>query len=183
MTDGPVGEELVEIVDDSGAVQRVVTRSAMRRHNLRHRNVAVLVQRGDGRLVVHLRADWKDVYPSHWDVAFGGVPNVGETDVDAAIRELAEEAGLELTPDDLVDLGSRAQENDEVRWHARFFAVRTDAELHPADGEVQRMEAIDVGELEGWAASVPVCPDVEPLLEDIPRLLPQSINGVDDVAV
>ena len=131
---GSVGDELVEVVDETGAVLRVVTRAEMRRDNLMHRNVAVFLQRTDGRLVVHQRADWKDVYPSHWDVAFGGVPNVGESDEDAAIRELAEEAGLTVAPRELIDLGVRTQANAEVRWYARFFTVRTDADLYPADG-------------------------------------------------
>ena len=71
---GSPADELVEVVDADGNVERVVTRAEMRAQNLPHRNIAVVVQRSDGRLVVHQRADWKDVYPSLWDVAFGGVP-------------------------------------------------------------------------------------------------------------
>ena len=168
---GSVGDELVEVVDETGAVQRVVTRAEMRRDNLMHRNVAVFLQRTDGRLVVHQRADWKDVYPSHWDVAFGGVPNVGESDEDAAIRELAEEAGLTVAPRELIDLGVRTQANAEVRWYARFFTVRTDAELYPVDGEVQQIDVIPLAEVSEWAASAVVCPDVIPLIGDLQTAL------------
>ena len=75
---GSAADELVEVIGPDGVVERVVTRAEMRAQNLRHRNIAVFVQRSDGRLVVHQRADWKDVYPSLWDIAFGGVPGVGE---------------------------------------------------------------------------------------------------------
>lgn len=166
-----VGDELVEVVDETGTVQRVVTRAEMRRHNLMHRNVAVFVQRSDGRLVVHQRADWKDVYPSHWDIAFGGVPAVGETDRAAAVRELGEEAGVSVAPDRLTDLGSMSHANDEVRWYARFFALRTEADLYPADGEVQRIDTVDLVDLEQWAASRQVCPDVAVLLGALRDLL------------
>ena len=166
-----VGDELVEVVDEQGVVLRVVTRAEMRRDNLRHRNVAVFVQRTDGRLVVHQRADWKDVYPSHWDVAFGGVPNVGETAEEAAIREMAEETGLVITAADLVDLGARAHANDEVQWYARFFAVRTDAEIQPVDGEVQKVDAVALAETSAWAEQTLVCPDVVPLLAELQRML------------
>lgn len=166
-----VGDELVEIVDENGEVTRVVTRAEMRRDNLRHRNVAIFVQRTDGRLVVHQRAAWKDVYPSHWDVAFGGVPNVGESAEDAAIRELAEETGLVVAVARLIDLGARTHTNDEVAWHARFFAVRTDDTIEPVDGEVQQIDAVPVGDVRRWAASKQVCPDALSLLDDLEQML------------
>ena len=162
-----VGDELVEVVDKAGAVQRVVTRAEMRRDNLMHRNVAVFLQRTDGRLVVHQRADWKDVYPSSWDVAFGGVPRVGESDEEAAIRELAEEAGVTVSPEVLLDLGVRTQANAEVCWCGRFFAVQTDAEVRPADGEVQQIDAIPLAQVSAWAVATLVCPDIAPLLGEL----------------
>ncbi len=159
--------ELVEVVDEDGVVERIVTRAEMRAANLRHRNIAVFVVRPDGRLVVHQRADWKDVYPSLWDVAFGGVPGVGERDLDAAVRELAEEAGVEVEPAELRLAGRRSRETDAVRWVGTFYVHETDAVLHPADGEVQRMETVAVAELQAWADAHPLCPDVVPLLADL----------------
>ena len=101
------GAELVEELDEDGRVVGVVSRSEMRARNLWHRNVIVMVRRSSGALVVHKRADWKDVFPSMWDVAFSGVPAVGESWPEAAARELAEEAGLTVAPGDLADLGPR----------------------------------------------------------------------------
>ncbi|MEO0492492.1 MAG: NUDIX domain-containing protein [Actinomycetota bacterium] len=160
-------EELVEVLDADGNVERIVTRAEMRAGNLRHRNIAVLVQRPDGRLVVHQRADWKDVYPSLWDVAFGGVPGVGEPDDLAAVRELAEEAGIDVAVDDLRPLGSRTRVTESVAWHGVFYLLVTDADLHPADGEVARMEEIPAAEIRRWADTHPLCPDVVPLLDDL----------------
>ena len=93
---GAVADEPVEIIDERGTVIAVVRRAEMRAGNLRHRNIAVFVQRGDGRLVVHQRADWKDVYPSAWDIAFGGVPGVGEPDGGFAVG-LVHREGLHQT--------------------------------------------------------------------------------------
>ena len=76
---GSPADELVEVIGADGTVERVVTRAEMRAQNLRHRNIAVVVQRSDGRLVAHQRADWKDLYPSMWDLAFGGVPGTCAT--------------------------------------------------------------------------------------------------------
>ena len=63
----------------------------------------VVVLRPGDRVVVHQRAAWKDVAPSAWDLAFGGVCGVGEGWLESATRELAEEAGLTDVP--LTDLG------------------------------------------------------------------------------
>ena len=44
-----------------------------------HRCTYVLVFNIRGELFIHLRTATKDVYPSHWDVAIGGVLAAGET--------------------------------------------------------------------------------------------------------
>ena len=48
----------------------------------------------DGRLLVHRRADDKDVWPGRWDLAVGGVVAAGEDYDTAAVREVAEEIGV-----------------------------------------------------------------------------------------
>ncbi|MCB0972291.1 MAG: hypothetical protein KDA97_12360, partial [Acidimicrobiales bacterium] len=63
--------EQVEVVDLDGTVVDVVSRARMRRERLRHRCTYVVVVDSDERLVVHRRAEWKDVWPGRWDVAFG----------------------------------------------------------------------------------------------------------------
>jgi len=89
-------DEAVEIVDLDGEPISVITRGAMRAANLRHRATYIVVAAPDGAVLVHQRAAWKDIWPSRWDVAFGGICDVAETWRDAAGRELAEEAGVEV---------------------------------------------------------------------------------------
>ena len=87
MTGSP-GDEPVEAVDPDGRVERIVSRREMRAGNLRHRATFVVVQNGHGDVLVHQRARWKDIWPSRWDLAFGGVCGVGETWDVAARREV-----------------------------------------------------------------------------------------------
>ena len=152
-------EEPVEELDESGRVVGVVTRGEMRSRNLLHRNVLIVVRRSSGAVVVHLRADWKDINPSMWDLAFGGVPAVGETDLDAAVRELAEEAGLVVDPGDLTDLGPARWNDDSLRWIGRVFEVVDDREIEPADGEVVGVDEVLPIDLANWSVTTPVCPD------------------------
>ncbi len=161
------GAELVEELDEAGQVVGVVSRAEMRAANLWHRNVIVMVRRSSGALVVHQRADWKDVFPSMWDVAFSGVPAVGEAWPEAAARELAEEAGLAVAPGDLVDLGPRVCDVGDIRWHGRVFEVTDDRELTPADGEVVALDEVPVPDLPAWMSQTPVCPDSVELVNDL----------------
>ncbi len=71
-------DELVEEVDSGGHVMRIITRSQMRASNARHRCTYIVVRNSRGGVLVHQRAPWKDIWPSRWDVAFGGVCGVGE---------------------------------------------------------------------------------------------------------
>jgi 8-oxo-dGTP pyrophosphatase MutT (NUDIX family) len=158
MTAG-AGDELVEIVDEGGRVERLVPRSAMRAGNLRHRSVAVVVVTGAGEVVAHRRADWKDVWPGRWDVCFGGVVAVGETWEAAAVRELAEEAGVAVAPRALRLLGETSYADGDVSAVGRVFAATHDGPFRPADGEVAELVLVPGGELAGWLEGRPLCPD------------------------
>lgn len=151
---------MVEVVDDSGQVVGVVPRSEMRAGNLRHRSVGIVVRRpGDRAVLAHRRADWKDVWPGRWDIAFGGVCGVGEDAVVAAVRELAEEAGLVVSPSALRLLGSNRYEDDDVSAVATIFEVDHGGPFTFADGEVEEVEWVPFGSLVGFLATHPHCPD------------------------
>ena len=77
-------DELVDWVGEDDEVIAVVRRERMRRERLLHRAVFVAVIDGQDRVVVHQRAAWKDVWPSAWDVCFGGVVAAGESWADAS---------------------------------------------------------------------------------------------------
>jgi isopentenyldiphosphate isomerase len=149
-------QERVEELDVLGNPLRVVTRAEMRARNLRHRAVYVLVLDGAGRLLAHRRADWKDVWPGRWDVAFGGVAGLGEPALDTARRELAEEAGVSAP---LERLGEGSYEDAEVRVRGDVFLARSEGPFTFADGEVVETEWVALDELPAWLADRSLCPD------------------------
>jgi isopentenyldiphosphate isomerase/uncharacterized damage-inducible protein DinB len=148
--------EAVEELDALGRPIRVVSRAEMRAGNLRHRAVYVLVRDAGGRLLVHRRADWKDVWPGRWDVAFGGVAAVGEAPDETARRELAEESGVAAP---LEHVGAGAYEDDEVRVRGDVFVARSDGPFTFADGEVVETAWVAPADLPAWLAGRSVCPD------------------------
>lgn len=139
----------------------------MRSESLRHRCTYVAVVDSAERLVVHQRADWKDVYPGWWDVAFGGVCSVGEDWDAAAARELDEEAGLQA---ELEYLGERTYHGNDGAVLGRIYLARTDVEPTCPDGEVVAVDRVPLDNLEEWLHGRSVCLDsiavVLPLLNN-----------------
>jgi len=66
-------DEMVEEIDLAGNVLQLVTRRKMRAEQLCHRSVFIAVMSEKGDLLVHKRAETKDIWPGWWDVAVGGV--------------------------------------------------------------------------------------------------------------
>ncbi len=91
-------EEQVAIVDDAGRVVGSAPRSMVRRDNLPHVVVAVLVRDPAGRVYVHRRTDGKDVFPGLHDAFAAGCLRYGEEPAAAAAREVAEELGVTGVP-------------------------------------------------------------------------------------
>ncbi|HEY2732781.1 MAG TPA: NUDIX domain-containing protein [Polyangiales bacterium] len=88
------GDELVDVVDEQDRVLRQCRRREMRRDNLLHRVIAVMVLDGSGRIYLHRRTATKDLFPSLYDVFTAGVVGAGESYAEAARRELEEELGI-----------------------------------------------------------------------------------------
>jgi isopentenyldiphosphate isomerase len=91
-------EEQVAIIDDAGTVVGSAPRSVMRRENLPHLVVAVMVRDPAGRIYVHRRTDTKDVFPGMHDCFAAGCLQTGENVTAAALREVAEELGVAGVP-------------------------------------------------------------------------------------
>lgn len=150
------GLELVDVVDSSGAVVDVVTRAEMRARRLPHRCTYIFVFDRRGRLFVHLRTDSKDVYPSFWDTAVGGVLAAGESFDDGAARELGEELGVSAV---LEAVGPFRFEDARTIVHAVVYRCVHEGPFRPQPEEVVRGEFVTRSELDARVARERFCPD------------------------
>ena len=149
-------DELVDVTDDAGTVIGVATRREMRARNLPHRCTYVLVFNRRGDLFVHQRTANKDVNPSFWDVAAGGVLAAGESFDESARRELFEELGVTTEPEPLFPF-RYADERTSV--HAMVYRVTHDGPFRFQPEEVAGGAFVPVAELERWFAERTFCPD------------------------
>ncbi len=80
------GAEIVQIVDRDNREAEMLPRFVMRQQGLIHRASYILVFNDQGQLFLQKRTATKDLYPSCWDVAAGGVVLGGESYEDSAVR-------------------------------------------------------------------------------------------------
>ncbi len=149
-------DELVDIVDENDEVLRVVPRREMRAKRLRHRGVFIAVIDSLSQLLIHKRADDKDIWPGRWDLCAGGVVAHRETYRVAAIRELQEELGLES---EIELLGSGSHSDRDVDVVGSVYLTINDGPCTFNDGEVVATEWVSAEILQKLLITRQWCPD------------------------
>jgi isopentenyldiphosphate isomerase len=161
--------EMVDVVDGQDRVVSQASRAEVRDRHLRHRAVYVLVFNGRGQLFVHRRTASKDVFPSHYDVAAGGVVVAGESYDEAARRELAEELGIaDIVLRRVVSLRFDDQDN---HINGMVYSCTWDGPVQLQVEEIESGEWLDLDVVAERTQSVPFCPDgLEALCRYLDRL-------------
>ena len=150
------GLELVDVIDDAGRTIGTVTRQEIRARRLPHRCTYLLVFNQRGELFIHLRTATKDVYPSHWDVAAGGVLLAGESFDEGARREGLEELGIDVQPDRLFPFHFA---DPATVVHGMVYRVVHDGPFRLQPEEIVRGEFVPLRDVAARAARDPFCPD------------------------
>jgi isopentenyldiphosphate isomerase len=155
-------EELVDIVDHDDNVLYQCTRKEMRAKVLCHRAVFIAVVNSAGELLIHQRSEMKDLWPSYWDIAVGGVVAAGESYDSAALRELDEEVGIAGVP--LMALGMGTYTDNMVSLVGKCFMAIYAGPLVLRDGEVVATEWVSQRDLQQRLMERDFLPDSKELL-------------------
>ena len=160
-------EEQVALVDASGEVTGSAPRSVVRRDNLPHVVVAVLVRDPAGRIYVHRRSGDKDVFPDMHDCWVAGCMTSGEQPKAAAARELEEELGIRgawLKP-----LGTQWYADEHTRQLGHAFTTTYDGPITHQESEIAWGGWLTVAELRDRLADPcwPFVPDGRALFDQL----------------
>jgi isopentenyldiphosphate isomerase len=94
--------ELIDVLTSEGALAGVrKPKSEIHLRGHWHRAAHVWIVATEGRILLQRRSPQKENNPALWDVSAAGHLSAGETSIDAAIREVREELGLRLRPQEL----------------------------------------------------------------------------------
>ena len=124
--------EYFDIVDEQGQpTGEIIERSTAHQQGIRHRTVHIwLLRQKNGRIQILLqkRCAAKDSFPNCYDISSAGHIPAGEDFLPSALRELKEELGLTVQPEELIVCGDRSIIADEV-FHGKPFHDREQARV------------------------------------------------------
>lgn len=149
-------DELVDVIDEAGQTVGVVTRAEMRAKRLPHRCVYILMFSSRGEVFIHERTSTKDIYPSYWDLAAGGVLAAGESFELGARRECLEELGVSAQLEELFPF---RYEDERTVVQAMVYRAVHDGPFRLQPEEVVQGRFAAVAELRHLIASRNFCPD------------------------
>jgi len=92
------------VVDEFDCVIGQNTRAEVHRRGLRHRAVHILVWNARGQVFVQKRSMTKDQMPGAWTTSASGHVDSGEDYDTAAVREIGEELGIDLSGPEQLEL-------------------------------------------------------------------------------
>ncbi len=119
--------EYLEVVDEDNQVIGIADRQEIHEKGLRHRSVHIFIFNTRGNLYLQKRSPSKDQYPEHWDTSAAGHTDPGESQKEAARRELQEELGLDVPLMEVLQYPACL----ETGWEfVTLFTARTDAPIH-----------------------------------------------------
>ena len=149
-------QEIVTVVDDRNRVVADLPRHRVRSENLIHRATYIFVFDRQGRVLVQRRTAIKDMYPSYYDLAAGGIVAAGESYETCAEREAAEEIGIR---DTVLDPGfDFYYEDDRNRCFGRVFTCVHEGPFTLQPEEVERVAFHTVDDIASGGVA-PVTPD------------------------
>ena len=149
-------QEIVTVVDGENRPVAELPRHRVRSENLPHRATFIFVFDRRGRVLVQRRTAIKDIYPSHYDLAAGGVVAAGESYEACAEREAEEELGIRGTAlEPKLDV---YYEDERNRCFGRVFTCVHEG---PFTLQTEEVESVAFHTVEEVTAGViaPVTPD------------------------
>ena len=154
-------EEWFDVVNDRDEVVGRATRREVHATGLWHRAVHILVFDAAGRVFLQKRSMLKDLSPGLWDSSCSGHLDAGEDYDVAAIRELGEEIGIKLAPDEQPVRWFRIDACEPTGWEFVWvYRLRYDGPLTLDPLEIQYGEWVKPAEVTTRIASRPedFCP-------------------------
>lgn len=152
--------EYLDVIDENGnKTGETVSHHDAHAKGILHRAIHVWLVNKSGQILVQRRSPSMVAYPNLWDASASGHVSAGQTDREAAIREVYEEIGLKISQDRLQSLFTRNQNdilnggtyiNHEIDEIFLVEADITENDIHIDHKEVSDAKFLDIDTFEDW---------------------------------
>ena len=156
-------EELIDVLNEDGTkTGKVVTRKEVHEKGLWHRIVVIAIIDKEGHILMQQRAKDKETNPEKWDVSVAGHVSAGQTSIEAAIREVKEEIGIDLEEKDLqyiltYQTGGKVKEHFYSNHIFDFYLVRREvidvSKIKIQQSEVEQVKLCNLEEVQNMLSN------------------------------
>lgn len=148
-------EEYLDILDEQGN-KTGIARPYLEAHEkgLIHTAVHIWIVNSKKEILIQKREKNRRFFPEHWDISTAGHVSAGQTNIEAAIREVREELGLDFQESDfhlLCTLWTDSLLNNGAFINREFnpvYVVRTDIDVSQIKIQKEEVEAVKLLSLE-----------------------------------
>lgn len=149
-----MAQEIFDVVNDRDEVVDRKPRAEVHRLGLMHRAVHVLVFNSRGEVFLQKRSMKKDRQPGLWDSSASGHVDSGEEYDAAAVRELREEIGLQVTcaPRRLFKINACAETDQEFVW---VYRCESEGPFQLNPDEIERGDWFPPEKVTSWMKQRP----------------------------
>ena len=146
-------DELIDILTSGGKpTGKTALKSEAHKKGWYHATIHVWFYTDDKKVLLQKRASVKKVFPNLWDVSVAGHIGVGEQIEMAAIREVKEEIGIDISTTDLIKIGLRKDEivhlngilDNEFKHIFMCKLTTSVSQLTMQKGEVDDLQLFDI---------------------------------------
>lgn len=142
-------EELIDVLNEDGTkTGEIVTRREVHEKGLWHRIVVIVILDKEGHLLMQQRSKHVKINPEKWDISAAGHVSAGQTSIEAAIREVKEEVGLEIKSEELTYITTYCEptrkQGDIIDNQFYDFYIVIKANINMANVKMQKSEVENV---------------------------------------
>ena len=140
-------QELFDVLDEDGRrTGETVTRDEAHAKGIYHRAVVLYLVNDKNQVLMQKRSKTLKVWPGCWDVTSAGHVDAGELSEDCAIRELYEELGIKVEPQDMRYIGAYRSNKIHGTIHDchfnEFFVAHKDVDTKDIKLQLSEVEQI-----------------------------------------
>jgi isopentenyl-diphosphate delta-isomerase len=138
-------EEMIEEVDWDGNVIATHPRKLLKKRMFPHKSSLILPRTKEGKIILCKRSKNKYPFPGTWCCAVGGKVIAGETEEQAALREMEEEVGF---VQDLTKVTSFNYNEEDYKGLFTIFTTELSInDLHPDSCEIESLQEFNINEI------------------------------------